>query len=407
MSLKVSSSMHDPEFKKKGKQSEMPEKKAGTLLVKENTVINKPSAAPAKVDPPHEESAEKTAEISKTWLPRILWGAAGVMVLILAFLTLQFFNVIPAKKPVATEAAPTTSVQALPDYTSTKQSLQLSRLANPKTTIPERPKEYATNYTVQPGDSIFGIAVENKLKPESVLWANMKTLQGDPQMISVGLNLNIPPVDGVYYQWKEGDTLEAVAGKYKVDPEAILLWPGNNLDLTNPVIVPGQYIMIKGGKDEFKEWVIPIPFKAKSGASSISDQCTITPGMYWGTGLFIWPTVSGFISGNDYWDGHRGIDIGSNEGDSVWASDSGVVVYAGQKSGGYGIVVIIEHDTTYHTFHTVYAHLNSTAVSCGQIVNQGQVIGYSGNTGNSTGPHLHFEIREDGGFVNPHYLLGM
>jgi LysM repeat protein len=407
VSLKVSSSMHDPEFKKKATQPEKPEKKTGTLLVEKSKENRESFSASVQGNSPHEETAEKTADISKPWLQRILWGAAAVMVLILVFLTMQFFGVIPAKKPVTAETAPTTNVQTLPDYVSIKQSLQLMRLVNPKTTIPERANEYVTTYTVQTGDSIFGIARDYKVKPESVLWANMKTLQGDPQMISVGLNLNIPPVDGVYYQWKDGDTLDAIAGKFKVDPQAIILWPGNKLDLTNPVIVPGQFVMIPGGKDEFKEWVIPIPFKEKSGTSSISDQCSITPGMYWGTGLFIWPTVSGFISGNDYWDGHRGIDIGSNEGDSVWAADSGVVVYAGQKSGGYGIVVIIEHDTTYHTFHTVYAHLNSTAVSCGQIVNQGQVIGYSGNTGNSTGPHLHFEIREDGGFVNPHFLLGM
>ncbi len=407
MSFKVSSSMHDPEIKKSGVKSETPEKKPGSLSVKASKENIKSSAVPAKETPPEEKTQETIPGKPQPWLTRTLWGAAGAMVLILVFLTLQFFGVIPAKKPKATETT-TASVQALPAFTASKQSLLLMRLANPTTTIPERTNQHVVTYTVEKGDSIFGIAREYKVEPESVLWANMKTLQGDPQMISVGLNLNIPPVDGVYYQWKDGDTLDAVAGKYKVDPQAIILWPGNDLDLTNPVIEPGQYIMIPGGKGEFKEWVVPIPYKARSGTtSSISDQCTIAPGMYWGTGTFIWPTVSSFISGNDYWDGHRGIDIGSNEGDPVWASDSGVVVQAGQMSGGYGIVVIIEHDTTLHTFHTVYAHLNAVAVSCGQIVNQGQTIGYSGTTGNSTGPHLHFEIREDGGFVNPHYLLGM
>ena len=264
----------------------------------------------------------------------------------------------------------------------------------------------ARTYTVADGDSVFGIANQFGLTPESVLWANFSALKDDPQTISVGLSLNIPPTNGVYYQWKEGDTLESVAAQYKVDPSVILLWPGNHLDASNPQVQPGQYVMIPGGTGEIRQWIIPTVFRPRSGANqTLGGQCTIPPGNYWGTGGFIWPVPDHTIVGNDYWAGHLGIDIAASIGTPVRASDSGVVVYAGPIGGGYGIVVEIEHDTAAHVYHTVYAHLSSVAVHCGQPVTQGQVVAYSGVTGNTTGPHLHFEVREDGGFVNPHMVL--
>jgi len=211
----------------------------------------------------------------------------------------------------------------------------------------------------------------------------------------------------VFYQWQEGDTLEKVAGTYHVDPSVIINWPGNNLDLTNPIIQPGQYVMIPGGRGEFKQWVVPIPYSPSSGASKgVSNQCSIPAGYPYATGSFIWPTNNHSISGNDFWAGHLGIDIGGYLGDAVYASDSGVVVYAGSMNGGYGNVIIIEHDwANGSVWHTVYAHLSAINVTCGQSVYQGNVIGAVGSSGYSTGPHLHFEIRENGSFVNPHQVL--
>jgi murein DD-endopeptidase MepM/ murein hydrolase activator NlpD len=129
------------------------------------------------------------------------------------------------------------------------------------------------------------------------------------------------------------------------------------------------------------------------------------PGGYdglYGSGAFIWPTINHTISGNDYWSGHLAIDIGAALGEPISAADSGVVVFAGWATGGYGNTVAIDHGNGYST---LYAHLSSINVSCGRSVAQGQTIGYGGSTGNSTGPHLHFEIRYQGGFVNPWYVL--
>ena len=97
-----------------------------------------------------------------------------------------------------------------------------------------------------------------------------------------------------------------------------------------------------------------------------------------------------------------GVDLGTVEGGPIYAADGGTVIYAGAIGGGYGIMVMIDHGTGYQT---LYAHLSAVNVSCGQGVSQGQVIGYGGSTGNSTGAHLHFELRYGGGYVNPWQVL--
>jgi len=115
----------------------------------------------------------------------------------------------------------------------------------------------------------------------------------------------------------------------------------------------------------------------------------------YGTGRFILPAAGPVTSGFGWrrrgW--HTGIDMAMSVGTPIHAADSGMVVSAGWQSG-YGQTIRIDHGQG--RFVTVYAHLSRIAVNLGQVVETGQVIGYSGNTGNSTGPHLHFEIRVDG-----------
>ncbi len=161
--------------------------------------------------------------------------------------------------------------------------------------------------------------------------------------------------------------------------------------------------MIPGGSRELVQWVVPTMWRARSGATKdINAQCDTSGGSAYGTGSFGWPAENHGISGNDFWSGHLGIDIAAATGAPVYASDSGVVVYAGGIAGGYGLMVMIDHG---NGFTTLYAHNSEIVVKCGQDVGKGQVISYAGSTGNSTGPHLHFEIRYQGMFVNPHDYL--
>jgi len=94
---------------------------------------------------------------------------------------------------------------------------------------------------------------------------------------------------------------------------------------------------------------------------------------------------------------HTGIDFGVGYGTPIHACDSGLVIYA-TWMGGYGNVIIVDHG---HGISTLYAHQSSLAVGTGSLVARGQVVGYVGSTGFSTGPHLHFEVRVNGNPVDP------
>jgi len=108
-------------------------------------------------------------------------------------------------------------------------------------------------YTVKTGDSLFSIADAFGLTPETILWSNFETLADNPHRLSPGMMLYILPVDGVYYHWQPGDLLDEVAARFEVDPNAILNYPGNDLQKgQNPN--PGTWVVIPGGKRPFNDW---------------------------------------------------------------------------------------------------------------------------------------------------------
>lgn len=123
------------------------------------------------------------------------------------------------------------------------------------------------------------------------------------------------------------------------------------------------------------------------------------------SGPFVYPFNGTFTSGYGWRDSafHRGIDIDLNRGDTVRAAFTGMVRFAG-KQGGYGNVVIVRH---YNGLETVYAHLWKLKVKPGDIVTSGQLLGLGGNTGHSTGTHLHFEMRFRGVAINPAYIISI
>jgi murein DD-endopeptidase MepM/ murein hydrolase activator NlpD len=351
------------------------------------------------------QTGETTKAGSRTsnWLPKVAWAVAVLMLAFLAIVLFQTFtgnSIFSFLKDINSPAG-AQSISSLPNLAETQSYQSISRRANLNTNLPQGYRKSVVDYTVEPGDSIFGISKKYSVKPESVLWANYKELNDDPQMISIGTNLKIPPVDGILYEWQEGDTLDNVADRFKAKKEDILLWPGNNLDMTNPVIQPGSMIMIPGGYRELKPWVIAVTASNQAGVNakiSGPGSCTPSSGAV-GSGSFIWPTGHiGQITGNDYWEGHRALDMMCYQGDAIFASDSGVVIYSGSIGGGYGNLVAIDHG---NGWLTLYAHLSSFNVSCGQSVSRGQVIAACGSSGNSTGPHLHFEVRKGSAFVNP------
>ena len=273
-----------------------------------------------------------------------------------------------------------------------------------KTRIPERPRYDMLVYRVARGDSMWRLADDFKLKSESILFANPQ-MDDNPHNLKPGMELNIPPMDGLYYEWKEGDTFETVADKFSADPEDIINFPGNKIDLTDPKVEPGMKVMIPGGWRDLRNWAADLPTGSRSndGSTGTSDfGSTACGGGPVATG-FGWPADDHTLSGNPYGPGHLGIDISAPEGSNVYAAGSGVVTMAqGGWNYGYGNVVQIDHG---NGDVTVYAHLSSYTVGTCQFVGQGALIGYSGNTGNSFGAHLHFEIRRGGANINPYDIV--
>ncbi|GEM_PF-142623 len=290
--------------------------------------------------------------------------------------------------------------------------------ANPFTTVPSRERRGVISYTVQAGDTLFGIAGQFGLRPESVLWANFDTLQDNPHLLQPGLELALPPVNGIVYTVKDGDTVESIAEEYKVTPDAIYV-DGLEWNQLKPGEQPvaGASLIIPGGSRDFKPWALTAQLNAPAPAASADTNSSGVPiartsnagfcqnapvGSVMGTGTFIWPTPKHWLSGNPYAAWHPAIDIAASLGDPVVASDSGVVVYAGWSTVGYGNLVVIDHGNGWQTW---YAHNSEIYVTCGQGVNQGTEISAAGSTGHSTGPHVHFETRFNGTLPNPFNVL--
>jgi murein DD-endopeptidase MepM/ murein hydrolase activator NlpD len=293
----------------------------------------------------------------------------------------------------------------LPEFEDRAEEASVVRKAELETRSPLRSRVDVLRYTVQQGDAVFSIADSYGIKPETVLFGNYDVLNDDPHMLRPGQELNILPVDGTYYQWQEGDNIQSVANEFGVEPQDILEWPGNQLDPMDPQIEPGTWLVIPGGTREFRRWLVPEIARGQAGVGSAYGPGGCTgdySGGLIGTGGFIWPAPNHYVSGNEYWSGHLAIDIAAGLGTGVWAADSGVVVFAGWSTVGYGNMVMIDHG---NGWQTLYAHLSRVDIACGQSVGQGQRIGLAGSTGNSTGAHLHFETRFESGFVNPWFVL--
>ncbi|GAB4581290.1 MAG: hypothetical protein Fur0022_40370 [Anaerolineales bacterium] len=308
--------------------------------------------------------------------------------------------------PINQEPAPTTpEIPAL--ITQEQFSGGIPRLALLRTTIPQRPRIEVETYVVQAGDTVFGIAEKFGLKPETILWGNRETLNDDSHNLFPGQELNILPVDGIYHQWSAGESLRKVAEFYGVDPLTIVEYPGNKLDvytfdINNPTLEPGTWLIVPGGEREFVNWGPPIitrsdPAVARTYGPGYCGQ--VYDGAV-GSGAFVWPTTERYVSGYDYSPAtnHRGIDIAGSLGNPVFAVDTGVVVYAGWSNYGYGSLVVLDHG---NGWQSLYAHLSAIYVSCGQSIFQAASLGTVGSTGNSSGPHLHFEMIFNGAKVNP------
>jgi murein DD-endopeptidase MepM/ murein hydrolase activator NlpD len=240
-------------------------------------------------------------------------------------------------------------------------------------------RDKVETYVVQEGDSIGLIAEKYGLKAESVLHSN-----GGTEDIHPGDELRIPRVDGVVVEIMEGDTLWELGKDYGVTDTDIL---AANPDVDPAAIQVGTKLLIPATGGEFFERQVV------SRSSRTRSRRWVWP--TWGdmTDDFGWRTHPVY-GGSSF---HDGIDLGVGSGTPVGAASGGEVIMA-SRYGGYGLMVRIDHG---NGLASSYAHLSSIEVSVGDEVGPGDLIGYSGNTGVSTGPHLHFIVSLWGEPVDP------
>lgn len=304
-------------------------------------------------------------------------------------------------------AAATSASLALP---SAPGAGAISPVLNLHTDRPLEPRTAVVAYTVQPGDTIYGIAAKFNLQPETILWANYAILADNPDRIQAGEVLNILPVDGAYYQWQAGNSLTGLAQFFGVTPQQIIAWPGNQLspsvNLADPAIPPGTWLVIPGGHRAFVQWQVPLLSRMDKTAWSFGGPGACQ-GPYLsslkGEGFWVWPSDSHVVAGNPYSSFHPGVDVNAAPGSKVYAAASGVVMFAGWSTGGDGNLVVIDHG---NGWQTTYGFLSKVLVHCGANVYQGNVIARAGTAGETMAPPLFFEIQNiTMGTVNPLSVL--
>lgn len=272
--------------------------------------------------------------------------------------------------------------------------------------LSDQPRTEFINYTAQRDDTINSLAQQFGVQPESIAWCNSRRIV---TVLRVGDVVRIPPADGAcktVLSTRE-ETATKLAAEFEIDDPFVILDSPYNPALNglgpNDIILGGIEVFVPGGQGEAITWnpgyetetdaatgrVLSASFAP--GQAGSCGRVSLTQGAYWSNPLSAATWVRGFYAG------HTGIDLSARTGTPIYAANSGNVLFSGTSNWGYGITVVLEHGR----FSTLYGHMSSVAVGCGQYVNVGQVVGYVGSTGNSSGPHLHFEIRFDDTPVNP------
>ncbi len=278
---------------------------------------------------------------------------------------------------------------------------------NPFTIIPDRPRNRIIDYVIQRGDTVSDIALRFNLEQDSIAWSNDRSklwtlIPGDV--------LLIPPVDGVVRIAVGEDTVASIAEYYGIEnPYTIIDTDYNQLEGYTPDmrLPSGMRIFVPGGKGENINWAPALVQGTSGGGASGSNAPANTVSFPAGPGSCgaqpIGPSsgwqrpLNSYTVTRGYADWHPGIDLAAGEGTPVMAANSGRVIFAGWSTWGYGYAIVLSHGP----FTSLYGHLSAYNVSCGQVVSMGQIIGAVGTTGNSSGPHLHFELMYNGIRGNP------
>lgn len=302
----------------------------------------------------------------------------------------------------------------------------------------------ATTYTVKAGDTLLTVALEVGIDLEDAYCMVRPDFTWAEPLV-IGDALSVPSPGTICHETTEGETLDSIAAQYGLPHQAVVAEAWNGLPAdggTTVLLVPGQHLRIppigsavavgnEHGRMEIPDGVaesemtgvLPLLLNQRVdadvstimavgkafaggeapavGSPRVVSMAPVPADWPYGSGRFGWPLAGWLTQG--YRDNHRAIDVAAPAGTVVTAADRGVVIRAGWNNLGYGNFVIIDHNIDYIT---LYAHMSQVLVEEGDVLAAGQPIGRVGSTGNSTGPHLHFEIRDFGRRIDPlQYLL--
>ncbi len=252
-------------------------------------------------------------------------------------------------------------------------------------------REEIVRYTVRVGDTISGIARRFGISSNTILWENNL---GTHDLIRAGDELTILPMTGVRHEVSRGQSLSYISSKYDVSSQEII--EANQLENPERLSV-GEKLIIPGGEKQTVQETTQAPSRStQSTVSAVRDIVSPQEPSTQPSSKMHWPTTGHRITQYYSWR-HNGLDIADNIGTPLFAAEAGTVEFAGW-SRGYGYNIVINHGGGKKTR---YAHMNRFYVSHGQRVSRGQTIGEMGNTGWSTGPHIHFEVIVNGVRQNP------
>ena len=272
------------------------------------------------------------------------------------------------------------------------------------------PRSEFVEYTIVRGDTIDEISKRYNLKSESIAWCNNRKIVF---VLRIGDPLTIPPVDGACHTvlGTKEETAATIAQQFKItDPNVILEYSINNLSdrQVTDKLPGGLKVFIPGGVAEPITWN-PGTEVEKNADGSVRTL-SFAPGQAGSCGKIAPTGAAGWTNPlpnarwvRGFYAGHTGLDLSANSGTPVYAANSGPVLFSGSSTWGYGKTVVLAHGM----FSSLYGHLSQIDISCGGFAAAGQVIGLVGSTGNSSGPHLHFEIRFNDVPQNPSGTAGL
>jgi murein DD-endopeptidase MepM/ murein hydrolase activator NlpD len=273
---------------------------------------------------------------------------------------------------------------ALASTSAVKQSA-LSGQEVFQTNISQKPRDKIITYQVERGDTLSSVANKFGISEDTIRWENNLTTD----TLTVSQSLQILPVTGIAYKVQSGDTVYSVAKKYNIDPQNIVDFPFNDFagNGSNFALVTGETLIVPNGIEPAAQETVKPYVVVATGPIPVTN------------GGFTWPT-HGIITQFASWY-HMALDIAAPIGTPLIAASDGTVDYVsvGTYDTGYGNNVWVNKGNGYR-YH--YAHMEAVNVTVGEHVVGGQtVIGWIGVTGNTTGPHVHFEIQQNGVLVNP------